>query len=192
MKPPPATRALDELAAAATATKSLAPAIDAAGELLVATLRAGGKILACGNGGSAADASHLAEELVGRYRASRRPLPALSLAADPAALTCIANDFGFEHVFSRQVEALAAAGDVLVGFTTSGNSPNIVAAFAAARARGVKTILVSARDGGRCRGACDHELLVPTASPARAQELHTFILHCWLEQIEAAFPAVPS
>ena len=192
MNLPLATPALDELAAVAAATKSLAPAIDSAGSLLVATLRAGGKVLACGNGGSATTAQHLTEELVGRYRASRRPLPALSLTADAAALTCIANDFGFEHAVSRQVEALAAPGDVLVGFTTSGNSPNIVAAFAAARARGAKTILVSAGTGGRCRGACDHELLVPTANSARAQELHTTILHCWLEQIEAAFPASPS
>ncbi|HVU24971.1 MAG TPA: SIS domain-containing protein [Opitutus sp.] len=189
MNPPTATQALDELAAVAAAMKSVAPAIDATGELLVATLRAGGRILAAGNGGSATTAQHFTEELIGRYRTNRRPLPAISLTADTAALTCIANDFGFDQVFSRQVEALAAPGDALVGFTTSGNSPNLIAAFAAARARGARTILVSARDGGKCRGACDHALLVPGSSSARAQELHTLILHCWLEQIEAAFPA---
>jgi D-sedoheptulose 7-phosphate isomerase len=188
MNSSPATHALDELAAAAAATKPLAPAIAATGDLLVASLRAGKKILACGNGGSASTAQHFAEELIGRYRTNRRPLPAINLAADPAALTCIANDFGFDQIFARQLDALAAPGDVLVGFTTSGNSPNIFAAFAAARARGAKTILVSARDGGNCRGACDHELLVSTANFPRAQELHTLVLHCWLDQIEAAFP----
>lgn len=185
----PAAQALAELATAATDCRTIAPAIDAAGEVLVASLRAGGKILACGNGGSATAAQHLAEELIGRYRTNRRPLPAVSLTADSAALTCIANDFGFEQVFSRQVEALAAPGDVLVGFTSSGNSPNLVAAFAAARARSAKSILVAGRDGGKCRGLCDIELLIPSPSAARVQELHTIVLHCWLDQVEAAFSA---
>src|SRR5579859_1104873 len=106
----------------------------------VATLKSGGKILSCGNGGSAADAMHLAEELVGRYRSNRRSLPAISLAADGTALTCIGNDFGFENVFSRQVEGLGDKGDMLVCFSTSGNSPNILRALDAAKTQGVKSV----------------------------------------------------
>lgn len=181
--------ALDELLQVATATQALEPAITAAGDLLVNSLRAGGKILTCGNGGSATAAQHLAEEFLGRYQALRRPLPAVCLNSDPATLTCIANDFGYEQVFSRQVEALAAPADVLVGLSTSGNSANVLAAFAAARARGAKTILLGGKSGGRARGQCDAEIIIPSSHTARIQELHTLVLHCWLEQVDAAFPA---
>lgn len=172
-------------------SKACEPAIAAAGELLVATFRAGGKVLTCGNGGSAAAALHLAEELLGRYTSNRRPLPAVCVNADPTALTCIANDFGFEQVFARQVTALASPGDVLVGFTTSGNSSNVLAAFAAARQRGAKTILLGGNDGGRARGACDIEVIIPSPIPARIQEVHTLVVHCWLDRIEGAFPSQP-
>lgn len=170
-------------------TRQLEPLMAASGQVIVASLQAGGKILSCGNGGSAADAMHLTEELVGKYQAPRRALPAICLSADPTALTCIGNDYGFEQVFSRQVEAFARPGDVLVGFTTSGNSPNVLAAFAAARTAGATTILLGGKDGGRARGKCDFELIVPSGNTARIQEVHTFILHAWLEQVDRQFSA---
>ena len=181
--------AREELAGVLARSQSLTPVMQAVGAAMVACLQGGGKILACGNGGSACDALHLTEELTGRYRANRRALPAICLNADPAALTCIANDFGYEQVFARQVEALAVPGDLLVGFTTSGNSPNVLAAFAAARARGVRTVLVSGQQGGKARGQVDFELLVPSTNTARVQEVHTLLLHAWLEQVEQVWAA---
>ena len=133
----------------------------------------------------AADALHLAEELIGRFSKERPSLAALSLCADPTALTCIANDYGYERVFSRQIEGLGRPGDVLVVFTTSGNSPNLVLALKVARERGLLTIAVLGKDGGAARGLADHELIIPSTNTARIQELHTFILHAWLTQIEA-------
>ncbi len=152
--------------------------------MLVACLQEGNKVLTCGNGGSAADALHLAEELVGRYERDRRAWPAVSLAADPTALTCIGNDFGFEFVFSRQVEALGKPGDVLVVFSTSGNSPNLVRALEAARRLELRSISLLGKTGGRCQGLADLEIIVPSLNGARVQEVHTFILHCWLTRIE--------
>jgi D-sedoheptulose 7-phosphate isomerase len=175
----------DELSSVLQRAKAIEPATLAAGAAIVAALQAGGQVFACGNGGSAADALHLAEELVGRYRGERRALPAICLNADVAALTCIGNDYGYERVFARQIEALGRPGDVLVGFTTSGNSPNVLAAFAAARERGMLTILAGGGTGGQARGRCDHELIVPSENTARIQEIHTLILHTWLEQVEA-------
>ncbi len=156
-------------------------------EVIVERLRAGGKLLTMGNGGSASDAQHLAEELTGRYRARRRPLPAICLAADGAALTCIGNDFGFEHVFVRQVEALAAAGDVLVAFTTSGKSKNLLLALESARERGVITIGLLGRDGGEAAKLCDHCLIVPQQESSRIQEVHGLILHIVCEAVDKAF-----
>lgn len=155
----------------------------------VATLRAGGKILSCGNGGSAADALHLAEELVGRYRSNRRSLPGLCLNADATALTCIANDFGFDEVFARQVTGLGTKGDLLVGFSTSGNSANVLRAFEAARQRGVKTVALLGKDGGKGKGVADFEIIVGSNDTARIQEAHTLILHALLEVVEREFPA---
>jgi D-sedoheptulose 7-phosphate isomerase len=150
----------------------------------VATLRSGGKILACGNGGSAADAMHLTQELVGRYRSNRRSLPGVSLTADPTALTCIGNDFGFENVFSRQVEGLANPNDLLVCFSTSGNSPNILRALEAAKAKGVKTVLLLGKGGGKAKGKADLEIVIANSDSGRVQEAHTLILHALLEVIE--------
>ena len=155
----------------------------------VQALRAGGKILSCGNGGSAADAMHLAEELVGRYRSNRRSLPGVCLTADATALTCIANDFGFDEVFARQVEGLGAKGDLLVCFSTSGNSPNILRALDAAQLRGVKTVALLGKDGGKAKGRADFELIVGSGDTARVQEAHTLILHALLEVVEREFPA---
>jgi D-sedoheptulose 7-phosphate isomerase len=154
---------------------------------VVATLERGGKLLTCGNGGSAADAMHLAEELMGRYCRNRPPLPAVCLNADPTLLTCIANDFGYDEVFARQVEGLGAANDLLVCFTTSGNSESICRALRVARARGVQSVALLGKDGGRARGQADLELIVPSEVTARIQEVHTFLLHLMLEAVESRF-----
>lgn len=176
---------LQELAGVLAAFEPEVPRVDQGADWLVETLRGGGKVLSCGNGGSAADALHLAEELTGRYRANRKALAAVCLAADPTALTCISNDFGFERVFSRQVEALARPGDLLVGFSTSGKSANVLEALRAARGAGARSILLAGGDGGTCGDAADLAILVPSSSGARIQEVHTVILHHWLERVEA-------
>ena len=158
-------------------------------EAVVAALRAGRKIFTAGNGGSAADALHMAEELVGRYRTNRAPLPALALVADATALTCIGNDFGFDHIFSRQVQALGQEGDLLVLFSTSGNSQNLIEAAAAARAKGVKILSLSGKSGGKLAPVSDLSWIVPSQNTARIQELHTWAMHCILECVEVSFPA---
>ncbi len=182
---PTFVQSLEELRAVLETARTLAPAVEGAAAAIVAALERGGTLLTCGNGGSAADALHLAEELVGRYSRERRALPAVCLNADPTALTCICNDYGYDQVFSRGVEALGRRGDVLVGFTTSGHSANVLAAFTAARAKGVVTVLVAGKDGGKARGLCDHEIIVPSLNTARIQEVHTLVLHQWLEAIDA-------
>jgi len=175
---------LEDLIATLQRVRTLLPAVIAAGAEIQQALRNGNKLLTAGNGGSAADALHLAEELVGRFDKERPSLPAVALCADPTLLTCIGNDYGFERIFSRQVEGLGRPGDVLVVFTTSGNSPNLIAALHAARAHGLKTIAVLGKDGGTAKGLAEHELIVPSNVTARIQEVHTFILHAWLSQIE--------
>lgn len=161
-------------------------AIRASADAMSRALRAGGKILTAGNGGSAADAMHLAEELVGRYKGNRRALAAVALNSDATALTCIANDFSFDEIYSRQIEALGREGDVLVVFSTSGNSPNILRALDAARKRGMAAVAMLGKDGGKARGRADHEVIIASQDGARVQEAHTLILHLWLELIEAA------
>lgn len=168
--------------------KDLLPAIVAAGDEIRTTLRTGGKLLTAGNGGSAADSLHLAEELVGRYEKERPSLPAISLCADPTLLTCIANDYGFDNVFARQIEGLGRVGDVLVVFSTSGNSPNLVAALRTAKVAGLKTIALLGKTGGQAKGMADHEIIVPSLVTARVQEVHTFVLHVWLARIESDLP----
>lgn len=173
-------RAVDSLDA-------LAPGITACGALIVDTLRQGGKLLLCGNGGSAGDAQHIATELTCRFETERRGLPAIALTTDTSALTAIGNDFGFERVFARQVEALARPEDCVIGITTSGNSTNVVAAMAAARALGARTIGLLGRDGGRLRDAVDHALVVPAEDTARIQECHILIGHIWCAMVDAAY-----
>ena len=158
--------------------------IESTGTLIVDRLKRGKTIFACGNGGSATDSMHLCEELVGRYRDNRRPLPAVSLNTDSSVLTCIGNDYGFDAIFSRQIEALGKEDDVLVGFSTSGNSKNIAHAIEKARSKGVTTILLSGKDGGKIKTIADHSIIIPSDNTARIQELHTFILHAWLELVE--------
>jgi D-sedoheptulose 7-phosphate isomerase len=151
---------------------------------MVTALRSSGKILTCGNGGSAADALHLAEELVGRYRRERPSWAAVCLNADPTLLTCIGNDYGFDAVFSRQVEGLAEKNDLLICFTTSGNSVNILRALEAAKARGVKSVVLLGKGGGPAKGKADIELIVEGTDTARIQEAHDFLLHALLERVE--------
>jgi phosphoheptose isomerase len=164
-----------------------APAIARACELMCDAVLAGKKVLLCGNGGSAGDAQHIAAELIGRFVIERRPLAAIALTTDSSALTAIANDYGFEHVFSRQVEALGAEGDVLIAITTSGTSKNVLAAVAAARARGMKVIGLTGGKGAGFVAACDAGIAVPSQVVARIQECHITIGHLLCEAVDLAF-----
>jgi len=163
------------------------PAIDAAAELIIGTLRGGGKLLICGNGGSAAEASHFATELVGRYDGNRPPLPAIALSPDGSLLSCIGNDFGFEHVFARQIAALAKPGDLLIAITSSGNSPNIVEALKEAKRLGIKAVAFLGRGGGKAKGLATCELVPTGGRGASAQEAHLFLIHYFCELIETNF-----
>ncbi len=162
-------------------------AIVQACELVRAAVLAGKKVLICGNGGSAADAQHIAAELVGRFVLERRPLPAIALTTDTSALTAIANDYGFDHVFSRQVEAFGQPGDVLIAITTSGTSKNVLAAIAVARARQMRVIALTGAKGGKLVASCDGGVAVPSAVTARIQECHIAIGHLLCEFVDEAF-----
>ena len=155
-------------------------------ERIIQRIHAGGTLYTAGNGGSAAQALHLAEELIGRYRSNRPPLPAVCLSADATALTCIANDFGFDQVFARQCEALITDRDVLIVFSTSGQSPNIVNALHAAKSRGAVTIGLLGKGGGACVALCDHSITIaaPCTDSAQIQEAHQVILHLICEALE--------
>ena len=180
--------ALTESAALIASLADQSDPIAAAAHGCVAALKAGHKILTAGNGGSAAEALHMAEEFTGRFRGNRVSLPAISLVADCTALTCIANDFGYDFVFSRQIEGLGQPGDVLVLFSTSGNAVNLEKAVDAARAREMKVVSLIGKTGGRLKGKGDWEILVPGSRTERIQEAHQVILHLILEAAEQAFP----
>lgn len=156
------------------------------GRVLIESLRQGGKILWCGNGGSAADAQHLAAEIVGRFQRNRRALPSIALTTDTSILTAVANDFGFTSVFQRQVEALCSPKDVLVAISTSGNSPNICAAVGAAKAIGATTVVFTGKDGGSLAGLADLTLYVSSSETARVQEVHILCGHILCDWIETA------
>jgi len=174
------------------ATPTVAEAIQRIAAVIARSVRGGGKVLVCGNGGSLCDAAHFAEELTGRFRADRPAIPAIALT-DPGHLTCVANDYGFEAVFSRAVEALGRPGDVLVALSTSGNSPNIIRAVASARANGVLVVTLLGKGGGtmsRTSGAAEVELIAPGLTADRIQELHMLALHTIVELVEAElYPA---
>lgn len=163
----------------------IAEDIQLAESMVRETVRQGGTLFFCGNGGSAADAQHLATEYVVRYMRDRRAQAAIALTTDTSLLTAAANDFGFEHIFARQVEALAKPGDLLIIHSTSGNSPNVLRAAEAARVRGVRVLAFSARDGGALAALADHNVIVPTDRTDRAQEIHLCIQHAICESIEA-------
>lgn len=158
--------------------------IQQAAELIANSLKANGKVLSCGNGGSHCDAMHFAEELTGRYRDDRPGYGAIAIA-DPSHISCVSNDFGYEYVFSRYVEAVGRSGDVLLGISTSGNSGNVIRAFEAAQAKGIKTIALSGKDGGKMAGMADLEICVPHFGYAdRIQEVHIKVIHILIGLIE--------
>jgi D-sedoheptulose 7-phosphate isomerase len=167
------------------------PTVAAMAEALIATLRAGGKVLLCGNGGSAAQAQHLAAELTGRYLRERRPLPAISLTTDTSALTAIGNDYRFDEVFRRQLNALAAPGDVLIALSTSGSSPDVVLAAEAARAMKVTVLAFTGQSGGELVKHADLAVRVPSPSTPVVQELHLAVGHVLCDLIERALIAAP-
>ncbi len=162
----------------------LEPQVEAAAKLLADALLQGNKLLACGNGGSAADASHLTTEFVVRFQADRRPYPAISFTANGGDLTACGNDYSFDEVFARQVRAFGLPGDVLFAFTTSGNSENVLRALHVSKQAGVATVALLGRDGGRCAGVADVELIVPHGVTARIQEAHKLLLHTICELVE--------
>lgn len=160
--------------------------VEKLGRLLADTLSRGCKILICGNGGSAADAQHFAAELVGRFEQERSAWPAIALTTDTSILTAVANDYGFDDVFARQVQGVGGPGDTLIGISTSGHSPNIQRAVSAARDKKMHTIGLLGRDGGSIEAQVEHCIIVDGQRTARIQEAHSFILHFWAQQIEAA------
>ncbi|TCV91551.1 D-sedoheptulose 7-phosphate isomerase [Biostraticola tofi] len=163
--------------------------IEDAAILLADTFKAGGKVLSCGNGGSHCDAMHFAEELTGRYRENRPGYPAIAIS-DPSHLSCVSNDFGYESVFSRYLEAVGSKGDVLLGISTSGNSANIIKAIDAARAKGMKVITLTGKDGGKMAGTADVEIRVPHFGYAdRIQEIHIKAIHILIQLIEKEMAA---
>jgi D-sedoheptulose 7-phosphate isomerase len=163
---------------------SIANQIEAASKICINSLKNGGKILIMGNGGSAADAQHIAAELIGRYKTERKGLPAIALTTDTSAITSIANDYGFLHVFDRQVEALAHKGDVVIGISTGGTSPNVVNALTSANTLECKTIGLSGKDGGDFNTLCDVNLVVNSNDTPRIQEMHILIGHTICHLIE--------
>jgi D-sedoheptulose 7-phosphate isomerase len=155
-----------------------------AADRMVRSIRAGGKVLSCGNGGSLCDAMHFAEELTGRFRDDRRGLPAIAIA-DPSHITCVANDYGYEEVFARYVSAVGRPGDVLLAISTSGNSANVLKAIEAARLAGLHVVGLTGKDGGKMAGKCDVEIRAPHSAYAdRAQEIHIKVIHCLIDAIE--------
>jgi D-sedoheptulose 7-phosphate isomerase len=162
----------------------LLPKIEGVGNLLCQTFERGNKLLTFGNGGSAADAMHLAEELMGKFLRDRRPLPATALCADGPAMTCIVNDFGYAEVFSRQVQALARPGDVVMGFSTSGNSENVLRGLRAGRDKSAITVALLGRDGGKAAPLSDHAIIVPGNAASLIQEMHILIVHMLCEIVD--------
>ena len=178
-------RAITESVRMLESLRNLEPEVSRAADLIGECFRTGNKLLMCGNGGSAADASHFATELVVRFTKDRRALPAICLASDSGILTAAGNDYGFDKIFGRQVAAFGQAGDVLICFTTSGNSKNVLRALEEAKARKLKTIAFLGRDGGSTMGIADIDLLVKDDSTARIQEAHQLLIHVLCEIIEA-------
>ena len=175
---------LDQTAALLPKVRELAPVVKRIADAMIASWDRGGKILFAGNGGSAADAMHFAEELVVRYCRDRKALAAIALL-DSTVITCAGNDYGYDRIFSRQIEALAKPEDVFIGVTTSGNSANIKLAFESAKKIGTKTIGFLGKDGGACKSLCDIPLVVPSPVTARVQEMHKLIYHSLCDYIDA-------
>jgi D-sedoheptulose 7-phosphate isomerase len=189
MEPTTLSLAAGSLAASARVLADAEPLAETtarAGELVCRALRDGGRVLACGNGGSAADAQHLVAELVGRFESDRPGLPAIALASDVAVLTALANDFGVEQTFARQVQALGRSGDVLVALSTSGRSPNVLTAAKAARDAGMAVVALTGSAGGALAGLADIALQAPSDVTARIQEVHGALIHALCAIVDAA------
>jgi len=179
---------LEQISSTATALQSLTSIekeILAARDLILKALKSGGKLLICGNGGSAAEAAHFSTELTGRYFKNRKSLPAISLSADGSLMSCIGNDYGFDEVFARSLEGLAQKNDLLITITSSGNSANIIKALEKAKALGIPAISMLGRSGGKAKGLATIDLIVPGDSGRTAQEAHLFIIHFFCEAIDA-------
>lgn len=166
---------------------SLSSEIRTSGDLLIDTFRSGHKVLICGNGGSAADAQHIAAEFVGRYETERISLPAIALTTDTSSLTAIGNDYGFERIFARQIESLVSEGDCLIAISTSGNSPNVIAAVMEGRRGGARVIALTGRGGKKLASLSDANVSAPSIRTARIQEVHLAVIHIWCEMVDAAF-----
>lgn len=167
------------------ALEPLFPQISAVGVLMQNTIQNGGKILLCGNGGSAADSQHIAAEIVGRFKKERKGLAAIALTTDTSILTSVGNDYGYDYIFARQIEGLCRAEDLVIGLTTSGNSANVVRAIEAANEIGATTIGMTGGTGGKLNTLCTHNIVVPSNVTARIQEAHIFIGHCLCEILES-------
>jgi D-sedoheptulose 7-phosphate isomerase len=174
--------------ATTSALAAVAETAVAAGGVLIDCLERGDKVIAFGNGGSATQASHLTAELIGRFRDNRRPFPAIALSGDAGAMTCIANDFGFDSLFARQVEALARPGDVVVGITTSGRSQNVLRGLAAARKTGATSVALTGA-AGLVDGSADHVIAVPSTATAHVQEIHLMVIHVWCAGVDEVLSA---
>jgi D-sedoheptulose 7-phosphate isomerase len=171
----------------ATKTKILLPQIQKAAELITQSLKNGGKVLLFGNGGSAADAQHIAAELTGRYKTERTALPAIALTTDTSALTAISNDYGYDMVFARQLQAFGQKGDIAIGISTSGNSQNVLNALSRAKELGCTTIGLSGSGGGAMNSLCEINLIVPSSNTPRIQEMHIFIGHTICQIVDESF-----
>jgi len=181
--------ALQESMAVLASLEELEPALLSAADKCAACLNAGGKLLICGNGGSAAEAMHLVGELVGRYKLNRAPMAAISLGTDPALTTCIGNDYSYDEIFSRQVQGLGRRGDLLIVFTSSGRSPNVIHALKAAREMGIESVAFLGKDGGPALPLADEALVVRHNDTARIQEGHQFLMHSLMDLLEVAVAA---
>lgn len=181
-----------ESIAAKQAAAALTPTIADAGTAMANTLRSGGKLLACGNGGSASDAQHFSGELLGRFERERDGLPAVALSTDTSAMTAIANDYDYDAIFAKQVSALGSSGDMLLAITTSGNSPNVLTAVTAAHERGMNVVAMTGRDGGKLATQLrddDFEIRVPVQRTCRIQEVHILVIHCLCDIIDELYAA---
>jgi D-sedoheptulose 7-phosphate isomerase len=166
----------------------MAPVLSTTGDMFLQCLLGGGKIMICGNGGSASDAQHFAAEIVGRFEKERRAYAAMALSTDTSILTAVGNDYGYEEVFARQVAGLGRPGDILIGISTSGSSENVVRAVKHAESLDIKTVGLLGKDGGALKNLVDQPIVVANATTARIQEAHIFILHYWAWQIESGLP----
>jgi D-sedoheptulose 7-phosphate isomerase len=180
----PFTRSLEDALETFAELRPLEPKVNQAADLVLACLKSGGKLLLCGNGGSAADSSHIATEFTCRFQADRRPYPAIGLSADGGLLTAIGNDYAFQDIFARQVRAFGKAGDVFIGLSTSGKSRNVLSAIEEAKRVGMRTIVLLGKGGGFTKGAADIEIHVAGNVTARIQEAHKFLLHVICELVE--------